>query len=82
MTKISIIFGYYNRKDLLIVSLNQFEKLYTNYNFEVIIADDLSLEEHKLNDIIHNYSFCIKVIEILEKNQNQSDANSSRHLSE
>jgi hypothetical protein len=66
--KISIVMGYYNRKDLLLTTLNQFEKLYSDYNLEVVIADDLSSNEHKLNDIIDNYSFDIKLIEILEKN--------------
>ena len=61
--------AYYNRKEQIKLTLNQFEKLYANkYNFEVIIVDDCSDEKEKLNDIINNYSFKIKYIELKNKN--------------
>ncbi len=38
--------AYYNRKQQLLLTLNQFERLYANkYNFEVIIVDDCSEEK-------------------------------------
>jgi hypothetical protein len=65
--EISIVMGYYNRKKQIINTLNMFEKSYKNYNYEVIIVDDNSSTEHKLKDIIQNYTFDIKYIEITEE---------------
>ena len=64
---ISIVMGYYNRKKQLINTLNDFEKKYKNYNYEVIIVDDNSNNENKLNDILNNYSYPINLIEISEE---------------
>jgi hypothetical protein len=66
-TKISIIMPYYNRKEQLQLTLNQFEKLYSDYNIEVIIIDDQSDQSEKSNEIINNYSFGIKYIELTNK---------------
>jgi len=67
--KISIIMGYYNRKTLLIRTLNRFKELYGGkYNIEIVIVDDMSSNDEKLNDVIIKYPlFDIKLIEILEK---------------
>ncbi len=63
--EISIVMSYYNRKDLIIQTLNRFEINYSSkYNFEVIIVDDNSKEDQKLDDILNNYSFDINLIEI------------------
>ena len=64
---ISIVMGYYNRKKQLINTLNDFEKKYKNYNYEVIIVDDNSTNENKLKDILNNYSYPINLIEISEE---------------
>ena len=68
--KISIIMAYYNRKTQIINTLNQFQKLYSDrfYNYEVIIVDDKSDKEHRLEDIIKNYSFNINLIRLNDKN--------------
>lgn len=63
----TIVMGYYNRKEQVINTLNMFEKQYKQYNYEVIIVDDNSKKEHKLTDIIGNYPFSLKYIEISEK---------------
>ena len=60
----SIVIGYYNRKNQLINTLNMFENKYKNYNYEVIIVDDNSIDNHKLNDISSNYTFPLTIIEI------------------
>ena len=60
----SIVMGYYNRKNQLINTLNMFENKYKNYNYEVIIVDDNSIDNHKLNDISSNYTFPLTIIEI------------------
>ena len=67
-TKISIIMPYHNRRNQTILTLNGFERLYVNkYNFEVVIVDDNSNKNEKLTDIINNFSFEIKYIELTEK---------------
>jgi glycosyltransferase involved in cell wall biosynthesis len=68
VSKISIVIVHYNRKEQTINTLNSFEKLYVGkYNFEVIIVDDDSNEENKLNEIIKKYSFSINLIVISEE---------------
>lgn len=63
--KISIVMGYYNRKDQTILTLDNFERLYhSKYDFEVIVVDDNSDENNNLSDIIKKYSFAIKYITI------------------
>jgi len=67
---ISIVMTYFNRKKQIIRTLDGFEKNYFGkYKFEVIIVDDNSKEEEeeeeeKLDKIIQNYSFDIKLIKI------------------
>ena len=59
--KISIIMTYYNRKMQLLVTLTTL-KNQTYKNFEVIIYDDNSDDEHSLNNIINNYDFNIVLL--------------------
>lgn len=61
----SIVMAYYNRKEQTLETLKGFEKLYAGkYNFEVIIVDDNSNQENKLNNIINNFTYTINLIEI------------------
>jgi hypothetical protein len=58
-----------NRKEQTINTLNSFKELYypldkPYYNFEVIIVDDNCNDEFKLHNILNNYPFIIKYIEI------------------
>ncbi len=55
-----------NRKEQTINTLNSFNKYINQYDFEVVIVDDNSNTEFKLNDIIQNYSFKL-IIEISEE---------------
>lgn len=65
---VSIVMAYYNRKDQLIQTLDCFKELYEGkYNFEVIIVDDKSDDEHDLQSIIYKYKFMIKLIKISKK---------------
>lgn len=64
---ISIVMGYYNRKYQVIRTLDDFQKRYLKYNFEVIIVDDNSKKEHILDDTIKAYTFPIKYIKITEE---------------
>ena len=67
---ISIVMAYFNRKDIILKTLDVFEKRYAGkHKFEVIIVDDDSNCEHKLHTDITKYSFPIRliVIDALEK---------------
>ncbi len=66
--KIAVIMGYYNRKSLLVNTLNKFSQLYKDYNFEVIITDDKSNDDNIIDDIINNYNFKIILLKVLDKN--------------
>jgi hypothetical protein len=60
---ISIVMTYYNRKDQTLRTLDGFQKYYANkYSFEVIIVDDNSNQENKLDECIKKYSFPINLI--------------------
>jgi glycosyltransferase involved in cell wall biosynthesis len=63
---ISIVMAYYNdRKLQTLTTLNGFERMYAGkYNFEVIIVDDNSNDENKLEEDIKKYSFPINLIVI------------------
>lgn len=63
--KISIVMAYYNRKPQILNTLDGFEKQYAGkYNFEVIIVDDNSNQENKLDVDIKKYTFPINLIVI------------------
>lgn len=65
---ISIVTGYYNRKPQTIKTLEQYQNLYADkYDFEVIIVDDFSNDENKLEDIINHFDFKIKLIKVIDK---------------
>lgn len=64
---ISIVAAYHNRKKLLINTLESINK--SNYkDFEVIVIDDGSDEEHRLEDILTKYPF-LKLIRLEKKNK-------------
>ena len=50
MKKISIILPYYNRKTLLLHTLKSFEHFYCDKNIEIVIVDDSSDEEERLEN--------------------------------
>jgi predicted glycosyltransferase involved in capsule biosynthesis len=59
--KISIVTSYYNRKPQFINTLKTIKKSKQIDNVEVIVVDDCSSEEHKLEDIPNDFPF-VKVI--------------------
>jgi glycosyltransferase involved in cell wall biosynthesis len=62
---VSIVMTYYNRKQLILETLRGFEKMYTGkYNFEVVIVDDNSNDENRLEYVIKEFSFPINLIVI------------------
>ena len=62
--KISIAMSYHNRKDLLLTTLKTLS-YYKEDIHEVVIVDDASSPEHKI-DFINDFDFKIKLIEIPE----------------
>lgn len=65
--KISIVTSYFNRKNLLINTLKSISK--TNHkNFEFIIVDDASSEEHRIEDLANDFPF-IKVVRVDPENK-------------
>lgn len=60
--KISIVTAYYNRKQLLINTLNSIVKSQHD-DYEFIIVDDASDEEHRIEDLLIRYPF-IKLIRV------------------
>lgn len=61
--KISIVMAYWNRKPQLLFTLKTIS-LSAYKNIEVIIVDDASDDQHRLEDIVNNYQFKIHLIRI------------------
>jgi len=60
---------YYNRKNLLKLTLDSFQYFYANNaDLEIVIIDDGSNVENKIDDIITLYNLNIKLITIKNKN--------------
>jgi glycosyltransferase involved in cell wall biosynthesis len=64
--KVSIILPYYNRKDLILHTLKSFEYFYYNKDIEIVIVDDVSSDEHRLENEI-NFNLDIKLIRLENK---------------
>jgi len=63
--KISIVMAYYNRKKLLINTLNSFNTFYKQrQDLEVIIVDDASDPQEQVDDLVKNFSFAIEIVKV------------------
>jgi GT2 family glycosyltransferase len=67
MKKVSVVMAYYNRKNLLLKTLESIREHTEHDNFEIIIVDDASSEEERLEDIIGLFDFDIILHRILPK---------------
>lgn len=54
--KLSICMTYYNRRPLLVNTLNSIRKYKNNHDIEVLIVDDASDSEHRIDDLTNEYS--------------------------
>tara|TARA_B100001057_G_scaffold367975_1_gene371404 strand:+ start:53 stop:4261 length:4209 start_codon:yes stop_codon:yes gene_type:complete len=62
---LSIVMAYYNRKPQTLETLKGFERSYAGkHNFEVVIVDDNSNAENRLEEDIQQFSFPINLIVI------------------
>jgi glycosyltransferase involved in cell wall biosynthesis len=66
-TKISIVTAYYNRKELFYRTLKSIEKSKFK-DFELIVVDDGSSSEHRLEEYLSEFSF-LKIIRIEPKDK-------------
>jgi len=64
MSKVSIVLPYFNRKNLLYNTLESFSKFYRDENIEVVIVDDGSSEDQRLEQMVKKYPFDINLIRI------------------
>lgn len=65
---VSIILPYFNRRELIRVTLNSFQFLYGNRkDFEVVIVDDGSDVANRLEDLVSKYSLDIRLVRIDNK---------------
>lgn len=68
--KLSIVMSYFNRKNLLLRTLESIKSSRYKEDIEIILVDDGSSAEHRLEDITHNYPFPINLIRIEPKTKN------------
>ncbi len=72
VNKVSIVMSYYNRKEQTIYTLDGFERMYSGkYNFEVILVDDNSTPDNRLDNILSKYSYPIKYIYITKEEKGE-----------
>ena len=70
---VSIILPYYNRKTKIKTTLDSYLYFYkNNKNLEIVIVDDYSSQEHKLDKLIENYNgLNIKLIDLGNNNKKE-----------
>jgi glycosyltransferase involved in cell wall biosynthesis len=61
---LSIVMGYYNRKEQCLLTLDSLELSSFKEGIEVIVVDDGSEDFHSLEDSIHAYTFAIRLIKV------------------
>tara|TARA_R110000824_G_scaffold391495_1_gene589296 strand:- start:11321 stop:12946 length:1626 start_codon:yes stop_codon:yes gene_type:complete len=62
--KLSIVTTYYNRKDLFLRTLESIKVSKYAKDIEVVVVDDASDPNHRLEDIVDNYDFPINLIRV------------------
>ena len=65
MKKLSVVTAYYNRKELFIRTLKTINNSKYAKDIEVIVVDDGSREEERLEDLLGTFNFDFKVIKLL-----------------
>ena len=67
--KLSIVIAYYNRKELFLRTLTSINSSKHVGSIEIVVVDDGSVEEERLEDIVGNYSFPINLIRVEPKDK-------------
>jgi glycosyltransferase involved in cell wall biosynthesis len=66
--KVSIILPYYNRKKLLIRTLDSFQLLYSSDSgLEIVIVDDHSDDKNRIEDLVRRYNLNIMLFRLPNK---------------
>ena len=65
---ISVVTAYYNRKKLFIRTLESMKPYYGKIDFEVIVVDDGSNEEERLENLVNDFPF-LRVIRLEQENK-------------
>jgi len=68
--QIHIVMSYYNRKAQLLKTLETIKSLNKFKNLNVIIVDDCSNLDNRLEDIVSNYNFNIKLLRVEPEKKN------------
>jgi glycosyltransferase involved in cell wall biosynthesis len=68
MNHVSLLLPYFNRKEYLKVSLDSFRHFYSFDDLEIVIVDDGSSSQHRVEDLVAKYTdLNIKLIRISNK---------------
>ncbi len=67
--KLSVVTAYYNRKALFLRTLTSINSSKWATDIEVVVVDDGSKSEERLEDIVNNYKFPIKLIRVEPKDK-------------
>jgi len=61
--KVSVVMAYYNRKPLIESTLQSISHS-SYHDYEIIVVDDASAEEHRIEDLVENFNMDIKLIRL------------------
>lgn len=67
--KISIVTAYYNRRQLFFNTLKTIEKSKHKDDIEIIVVDDASKNEHRIEDFVDIFDLNLKIIRIEQANK-------------
>jgi glycosyltransferase involved in cell wall biosynthesis len=67
--KISIVTAYYNRKNLFYNTLRSIESLVSKDSVEIIVVDDASREEERIESFVDKFDLDLKIIRIEQKDK-------------
>lgn len=68
--KLSVVTSYFNRKRLFKKTLESIQSTKYVNDIEVIVVDDGSVQEERLEDIVNDYKFPIKLIRVEPEDKN------------
>lgn len=67
MRRVSVLLPFYNRLPLLRATLDSFQHFYRSRDLEVVVVDDASDPQHRVEGLVGKYDFDLRVVRIGEK---------------